>query len=462
MLVKNFRRLAFLLTPLLFIAVLALIYHSRYSVRLHAQSGGWPSDVVEATVDGHHSSFVGQDKPSWLAPFRKYDSSQQTISDTHIEVFSVSTKSGKYFSIDFGAEDAINPSIIPHPTHPETWIIVAQLQRSTINNSVWFAELVCDAKFKKGKLACIKSPKILPIAATIGDKCVGDLSYFALNIGPHDARVFYGPSSPYVVFGSNSAYTCFGQWIQDFRMLVDWGYEPVVGNEFRMATELQRPPPLGLIEKNWFVFWDKHGEVYAHYDIAPNRVYAKLGYDGSVGQDLAPLARYSDEKCMQRYMPKVAEQLESIHQATNSLSVTLCKRSDLTCEPNDSNTYILSIFQHKSFYSFHSVYEPYVMLFKRTSPFELHAISSKPIWIHGRGKAGEKRPKGPEFESLETWNQTEMFYVTSITWKSQGQKYHGYSDDVLFINFGIEDLKTAGIDIVAGELLKDIGLCSSA
>ncbi|KAK5213824.1 hypothetical protein LTS03_009975 [Exophiala xenobiotica] len=432
MLVKNFRRLAFLITPLLLIAVLALIFQSRHSIRLRA---------VEPKIAGDHSSSAGRDKLSWLSPFRNYGSSQQSISDTYIEVFSVSTKNGKYFLIEFGAEDAINPSILPHPTQPETWIIVAQQQRSTINNSVWFAELVCDAKFKRGKLACIRPPKILPIAATTSDKCVGDLSYFALNIGPHDARVFYGPSSP---------------------MLVDWGYEPVVGNEFRMATELQRPPPLGLIEKNWFVFWDKHEEAYAHYDVAPNRVYAKLGSDGSVGQDLAPLARHSDEKCMQRYMPKVAEQLESIHQATNSLSITLCKRSDLTCEPDDSNTYVLSIFQHKSFYSFHSVYEPYVMLFKRTSPFELHAISSKPIWIHGRGKAGEKRPKGSEFESLETWNQTEMFYVTSISWKSQGQKYHGYSDDVMFINFGIEDLKTAGVDIVAGELLKDIGICSSA
>jgi hypothetical protein len=32
----------------------------------------------------------------------------------------------------------------------------------------------------------------------------------------------------------------------------------------------------------------------------------------------------------------------------------------------------------------------------------------------------------------------------------------------MFINFGIEDLKTAGVDIVAGELLKDIGLCFSS
>ncbi|KAK5240170.1 hypothetical protein LTS06_012543, partial [Exophiala xenobiotica] len=132
MLVKNFRRLAFLITPLLLIAVLALIFHGRHSVRLRA---------VDPNIGGHHSSSAGQDKLSWLSPFKNYGSSQQSISDDYVEVFSVSTKSGKYFLIEFGGEDALNPSILPHPTQPETWIIVAQQQRSTINNSVWFAEL---------------------------------------------------------------------------------------------------------------------------------------------------------------------------------------------------------------------------------------------------------------------------------------------------------------------------------
>ena len=52
--------------------------------------------------------------------------------------------------------------------------------------------------------------------------------------------------------------------------------------------------------------------------------------------------------------------------------------------------------------------------------------------------------------------------MTSLSWNTHGQKYHGYSDDVLFIAFGIEDSKTAAIDIVAGELLMDLGLCSTS
>lgn len=62
---------------------------------------------------------------------------------------------------------------------------------------------------------------------------------------------------------------------------------------------------------------------------------------------------------------------------------------------------------------------------------------------------------------LEAWSKTEMMYVTSISWKKHGQKYHGYADDVLFINFGIEDNKTAAIDVLAGDLFMELGACAA-
>ena len=66
-------------------------------------------------------------------------------------------------------------------------------------------------------------------------------------------------------------------------------------------------------------------------------------------------------------MPIVRNGQESIHQATNSLSITLCKRSDPRCVPTDDNTYIMHIFHWKSYYEFHGGYEPYVVLFKRNA-----------------------------------------------------------------------------------------------
>jgi hypothetical protein len=467
MLIRGLKRLVAFVSPLLILIFTFLsFYDERLTIALPFHGGRWKERFSFVWNPNRQHSQPLQYNLSTTISNDDFGTVETEMAETHCEVLSVSTADKRYFLIDFGEQGATNPSIIPHPFLNDTWIIVAQQQKSSvIKNSVWFAELVCNAVFKDDgtTLGCVGPPVILPIAATSGDKCVGDLAYFALNVGPHDARAFYGPRTPYAIYGSNSVYACFGQWMLDFRILVDWGFEVFAEKEFRKATELQRPAPYGLIEKNWFVFWDEHEQIYAHYDVAPRRVFAKLEYDGSVGQDLAPLAAAGDDKCMAKYMPKVALENESIHQATNSLSIILCKRSDSSCEANDSNKFILTIIQHKSFYYFHSVYEPYVILFQRTAPFEIYGISSKPIWIHGRGKSGEgEKPDFLTAEESRSWNQTEMFYITSLSWKTHGQKYDGYIDDVLFIAFGIEDSKAAGIDVVAGDLLVDLGLCSAS
>ncbi|KAK5089683.1 hypothetical protein LTR24_005952 [Lithohypha guttulata] len=384
-------------------------------------------------------------------------------SRTHNVVFSASTADHKFFMVDFGDQLAINPNIIPHPVLEDTWIVVAQLLPEGKGNQ--FAELACNAKFDNGTLRCVNHAVALPIASTFGDKCAGDLELLNLNRGPHDARVFYGPRTPYTIYGSNSAFTCFGQWIQDFRTLVEWGYEIFDENDFFHATELQRPPPWGTMEKNWFLFFDQNDQAYLHYDVAPGRVFAKVETNGAVGPDLAPITAAHDEECMARYMPKIGPQLESIHQATNSLLVTLCKRHGPLCIPDDSNTFIFTVFQHKTYFNFHALYEPYIMLFEHTAPFKIHGISRKPFWIHGRGDGirevdiahphSVRRSVGKESDA----GGDEMFYVTSVSWKNKGQKYHGYIDDVLFVAFGIEDRQPAAIDVVAGDLLRSLGTC---
>lgn len=384
---------------------------------------------------------------------------------THNEVFSVSAKDKKFFYIKFGDQKAMNPNIIPHPLREHTWIIVAQKYKRPQDQQIWFSELVCSAAFRDdGTLACDEAkdgpPSTLPIAATFGDKCEGDLSYFNLNVGPHDARVFFGPRAPYALYGSQSAFTCFGQWVQDFRMLFPWGLDMSQENRFRSGTELQRPPPGNTplqqqylrVEKNWFLFWDRDDRVYAHYDIAPRRVFAALQETGAAGPDLAPLAKFTDDKCLARHLPKVAPTLESLHQSTNSLAITLCRRADPSCEPSANNTFVFTLFQHKSFYDFHGVYEPYALLFRQRAPFEVYGVSRKPIWIHGR----EQQRAGSEQQP----HQSQMFYVVSMSWKARGQKYHGYLDDVLFLAFGIEDENTGGIDVVAGDVLRGLALCS--
>jgi hypothetical protein len=143
---------------------------------------------------------------------------------------------------------------------------------------------------------------------------------------------------------------------------------------------------------------------------------------------------------------------ESIHQATNSLAVTLCKRAETDCVPTGYNTFLVAIVHHKKFFGFHPVYEPYVILFRQSAPFEIYAISEKPLWIAGRGRSG--------FGG--THDQTEMLYMTSMSWRDHGQTYHGYLDDVLFLSVGVEDSRTGAVDVVAEDLLRGMGLCSHA
>lgn len=415
---------------------------------------------------------------------------QMDMSATHWILRSVSSKDGAFFPIDFGSRSAINPSVIPHPEDNTSWIVTAQLHepRSGDKPRLWFAELVCSAAFSpsthdtstdtssREALQCTESPLILPIAATPSDasKCPPDTAFFTLSIGPHDARVFHGPKGPYIIYGSTSQLTCFGQWMLDFRLLVDWGVDTINdhGGFLRTPTELQRPltQPYRAVEKNWFVFWDAEGQGYVHYDIAPSRSFAQLQPDGSVGPDLSPVVAESDDVCLRRLLPTLAPgaNSESIHQATNTLSITLCARADPACVPGPDNTFVLTIVQHKSFYRLHSTYEPYAVLFRAVEPFEVYGVSSKPLWISGRRAPPSAASPSPDSLSQQEGGsdamrsvklQSEMIYVTSISWKAHGQRYHGFLDDVLFLGFGIEDAATGVIDVLARDLVDGINLC---
>src|SRR5579871_4128394 len=269
MLIKGSKRLIFFVCSLLGLLIIILQFYNE----------NWITSVSHWTKTAFSADLKGQPSQGFLSTGSLSGTIEKNIAKTHTIVYSVSTTNKKYFPIVFGQQEAINPNIIPHPSLNDTWIIVAVKAKSQVKNSVWASELVCNAVFKHDTLSCVDSPEILPIAATEGDKCVGDLDYFSFNIGPHDARVFYGPNTPYAIYGSNSMLTCFSQWIQDFRTLVDWGYEPFNKEEFRKATELQRPLPYRPVEKNWFLFWDKFNQAYAHYDIVPKRVFAKIEFD---------------------------------------------------------------------------------------------------------------------------------------------------------------------------------------
>lgn len=382
------------------------------------------------------------------------------LSQDHTTIYSNMSNNGRYFKLDFLGVKAYNPNVLPHPNtfmqHPPQYIMIAQATQTNTSAPGFLSEIACSATFVNNGLKCLEPPVVLPIAATVSDKCPKKLEPFNYVVGPHDARVFYGPERPYILYGSPSSHSCMGMWMQELGRVYYWQYlDSLPRTEpFFQPTDLQRPGEYNVLEKNWFPFWDRAGDMYLHYDVAPKRFFAKVNATGGIGPDLAPQAAAHDDACMAQFLPKIANTgYEHLHQSTNSLLITLCDRDDPTCFETEHNTFIMTIFHHKSSY-LHDIYEPYVMLFKRTAPFELYAISKKPLWINGREK-----PSGSAATGF-TKSKDQLFYVTSFNWKGFGKKYQGYSNDDLFISFGIEDKRSGAIDVRAGDLVADLGICS--
>jgi hypothetical protein len=161
MLVREVRRSLPFFVPLLVLVFIALRTYDRTLVQLPSFGDVGPKD-----------SAGGESK----APAKAADPAKDPKKDVHRsgyvpgtyqDLFSASTSNKKYFPVVFDRQHSINPNAIPHPTLNDTWIIVSQLQRSEVENTVWFAELVCNAVFKEsGELACVDPPFILPISTT--------------------------------------------------------------------------------------------------------------------------------------------------------------------------------------------------------------------------------------------------------------------------------------------------------
>ncbi|THW58191.1 hypothetical protein D6D19_10440 [Aureobasidium pullulans] len=419
---------------------------------------------VEDAVDDNLSEAVEDENrsaPEADGEDEDYSPLPDTI-DYH-EIFSLTRADRKYIPIFTNGVGIYNPNIIPHPTEHDMWIVVAQHEQSAEHISV-SEQVACNVGLLDGVMVCAKEPSVLPIEPSIDGQCPGDLAYYNFRRGPRDARMFYGPDAPYILYGSQSAYTCLGIWLEDVRMLLqDFHLEQTTVKLFDHATEVQRPPPVRGIEKNFFLFWDSQGKAYAHHDIFPRRAFAQISFDGSVGLDLAPLSYNNDNVCLAMYLPALGPSEESIHQASNSLSITFCKRKDPGCAPDASNTFLFTIFQHKSYHDYHGIYEPYIMVFQRDPPFAIHAISQRPLWIHGRATLTKETHSllyDNDSDRPIPEGHTEMFYVTSISWKTHGQRFHGYLDDTLFLGFGIEDSRAGLIDVLAEDLFQDLGYCA--
>ena len=376
------------------------------------------------------------------------------------ELFSLTTKSRMFYRVFFEGFGTYDASLIPDPLRYDIWIVVAHAGPDAKQPNSRL--IVCGAGMLDEALLCADRPVAIPIGVSAPGNCGNDLAHFNADLGPRNGRISFGPSGPYILYNLQSATNCMGIWLQDARMLLDlFRIEQPLARNFTTAVELRRPVAPKRVEKNFFLFWDKDNMPYVHSNLWPRRSFARLDVDGTLGNDLAPEAARRDQVCMAKHMPYVVSRHETVRQASNALAITLCKRADATCRPTDGNTYNMHIFHHRLHYDGHPVYEPYVLLFQRTAPFAVHAISQRSFWVRGRAglsaESGSRQYAGRAHEIPE--GHTERLSIVSMSWKTHGQKYHGFFDDPLFVGFGVEDSRAGAIDFKAEDLLQDMAFC---
>ena len=205
-----------------------------------------------------------------------------------------------------------------------------------------------------------------------------------------------------------SRYACFGLWLVDLRNL----YQPLDSllsspphrlslgplKSYPTLTELTRNPPStrAPIEKNWMFFYPESGESFLHYDISNprstnrGRTFAKVI---GAGFTTANLTDDLEIPCIKDIDENELDEVKkggTWHQATNSLRLILCNRSDNTCKHTQHNTGFFAIIhrKHPNYLKLPLRYERYFIVWGATAPYIMHGISQHPILMANETASG--------------------------------------------------------------------------
>ena len=308
-----------------------------------------------------------------------------------------------------------------------------------------------------------------------------------------------------------SRYACFGLWIIDLRTL----YSPLQSllsssptipslgplKSYPTLTELTRNPAdtRSAIEKNWFLFFPSSGESYIHYDLRPpggtrGRTFAKLLGNGLTTTNLTdPLEQSCIEDLTEADDPDSMKRHGTWHQATNSLRLILCSRSDLSCKVKPENTVFYAIV-HRKFPNWLKLplrYERFFVVWQATPPFRMIGVSQHPLLMANETASGWSASESWSDDPInaatvaetkkKTWNATEPYggknywayftYTVSISYAwgrpprsdSVGDEAHdmhlGFLDDDVVLGIGVDDKGQAYSRVKAGDLVACLRAC---
>ena len=243
------------------------------------------------------------------------------------------------------------------------------------------------------------------------------------------------------------------------------------------------------------LFFPSTGESFIHYDTpdplfpSKGRAFAKILGGGLTTTNLTDPLELPCIPDVDPEKPDIAKEGGHWHQATNSLRLVLCLRSDVACIPSPEKTVFFAII-HRKFPNVLDLplrYERYFVVWTATPPFSMIGISQHPILMANETASGwttaqnwdddaEKARMVAEQVKKHGANSTDGYggkgnwatftYTVSIGWawgrsgNVEAEEMNvGYLDDEVILGIGIDDKGQVFSRVQAGDLVQCLRAC---
>lgn len=243
------------------------------------------------------------------------------------------------------------------------------------------------------------------------------------------------------------------------------------------------------------VFYPESGESFIHYDISnplhpeKGRTFAKvLG----AGLTTVNLTDHLELPCIPNIEPDEPDLVKrngSWHQATNSLRLVLCQRTDQSCKPTADNTVFFAVVhrKHPNFLKLPLRYERYFIVWAASAPYHMLGISRHPVLMANETASGWFMDENwddnvanakavADHKALSGINSTDphggkgywayFTYTVSISWawgRGGGVEMEdmnaGYLDDEVLLSIGVDDKGQVLARVAAADLLQCLRPC---
>ncbi|KAJ8101586.1 hypothetical protein POJ06DRAFT_99196 [Lipomyces tetrasporus] len=432
--------------------------------------------------------------PLELLRYCNRPSTRQQFDNAANFLVSISGPEGTVARMLFGTgPNRYNPNLLPYPAgseHPYIGFARQSPRRGIIHHEIVYCDMDWGETPVIGRriLRCIEPGNarrlVLTDVASPSGSCKSH-RYLELKQGHMDPRIFFSPmGEPLMVVGMNGMTNCLSQYVIDLRAVVPGLADKMnldnVPVRYANLTELPRDDK-AEVEKNWFLLYDETNVEYVHHEFKPRSISR-----ADNGKNILGRQPHGPPQCMKSLLKdfsKTKDAANVYHQATNSLRVTMC---DYPCEPSIHNTVLVSLVHIKYKNIYELFYRRIAIVTNVTAPFDIIARTNNLMFagldektmlytvsmawdrsFNTRQDANRRRDAVSDTDHT-TYNtesagnssqKDERSNTTSKANKLVDDYYHGWINDVVMINIGVNDRDAAVLHVPMRDVLDCIVLC---